>query len=89
MFGCFLQDSFGASTVRAVGADNIMLESDFPHSDSKWPHTLDFANTMLGSCSDEEKYKVFRGTAMKVFNFEPISIADAEKSKAVTQKIAA
>jgi predicted TIM-barrel fold metal-dependent hydrolase len=89
MFGCFLQDSFGERTVKAVGADNIMLESDFPHSDSKWPNTVRFAKDSLRNCTDEEKYKVFRGTAMRVFDFEPASIEHAEQHKAMSQVYAA
>ena len=88
MFGCFFQD-FGAQAVREIGADNIMLECDFPHSDSPWPNTVRNARQVLGGFSEEDQYKVFRGTAMKVFNFEPISIADAEKSRSMTQKAAA
>ncbi len=88
MFGCFFQD-FGAGAVRDIGADNIMLECDFPHSDSPWPNTVPNARRVLGHYSEEEQVKVFRGTAMKVFNFEPISIADAEKHRAMTQAVAA
>lgn len=88
MFGCFFQD-FGAQAVREIGADNIMLECDFPHSDSPWPNTVRNARQVLGGFSEEDQYKVFRGTAMKVFNFEPISIADAEKSRSMTQEVAA
>lgn len=89
MFGCFLQDSFGAKAVRDIGADNIMLESDFPHSDSPWPNTVRRAQAVLAECSEEDRYKVFRGTAMRVFDFTPIPIDEAERHRAMTQAAAA
>jgi len=84
MFGCFLQDSFGAKAVRELGADNIMLESDFPHSDSPWPNTAKRATQILADCSAEDRFKVFRGTAMRVFNFEPAPIEAVERHRAMT-----
>ena len=88
MFGCFLQE-FGAKTIHDIGADNIMLECDFPHSDSPWPNTVKKAKAVLAHCTEEERYKIFQGTAIKVFNLEPTSIADAEKQKAMSQAQAA
>jgi predicted TIM-barrel fold metal-dependent hydrolase len=36
---CSLDDPSGASTRDVIGIDRIMLESDYPHKDSTWPHT--------------------------------------------------
>ena len=80
MFGCFLQDEYGAKVVDEVGADNIMLESDFPHSDSTWPNTLTRAQRVLGGYSNEIKEKIFRTNAMRVFNFEPADIPQGDDS---------
>ncbi len=74
MYGCFLQDEYGQKTVADIGADNVMLESDFPHGDSTWPNTAKRANQLLGGYSEEDRYKIFRGNAIRVFNFTPAPI---------------
>lgn len=71
IYGCFLQDEYGAKVVADIGADNIMLESDFPHSDSTWPNTLPRAHRVLADIGDADKVKIFRTNAMRVFDFEP------------------
>jgi len=35
----FQDDVIGVRTRDAIGADNLMWASDFPHSDSTWPHS--------------------------------------------------
>jgi len=74
MYGCFLQDEYGRKTIADIGADNVMLESDFPHGDSTWPNTAKRANQVLSEYSEEDRYKIFRGNAMRVFQFEPAPI---------------
>jgi predicted TIM-barrel fold metal-dependent hydrolase len=74
MYGCFLQDEYGAKVIDEIGADNIMLESDFPHSDSTWPNTVSRAHRVLADCTDEQKLKIFRTNAVRVFNFEPAAV---------------
>ncbi len=39
MFATFQDDPIGASMYRFFGPDNYMWASDFPHSDSTWPHS--------------------------------------------------
>ena len=39
----FIDDIFGAQHLREIGVDNVMLETDFPHSDSATPNTMKMA----------------------------------------------
>ena len=39
VYGCFFDDAHGLRSVDEIGEDNITYESDYPHSDSTWPHT--------------------------------------------------
>ena len=71
VFGCFIDDRFGASQVRQIGVENCMLETDYPHSDSSWPHTRDLVSERLAYLDDEERALVLRGNAERIFHFQP------------------
>ena len=70
MYGCFIEDEFGAANLSYIGADNVMIEADYPHTDTLWPNTLQMAHKMLADASDVDKYKVLQGNARRIFNFE-------------------
>jgi predicted TIM-barrel fold metal-dependent hydrolase len=72
VYGCFIDDFTGMRLIREIGVDNVMIETDYPHSDSTWPHCIDLAHKQLAATDldDEEKYKVLRGNAERVFHFQ-------------------
>lgn len=37
MFTTFFSDPFGLRNIDAIGVDNVLFETDYPHSDSTWP----------------------------------------------------
>ena len=39
IFGCFFRDRHGLESLHRVGVDNVTFETDYPHTDSTWPHT--------------------------------------------------
>jgi predicted TIM-barrel fold metal-dependent hydrolase len=51
--------------------DNVMIETDYPHSDSTWPNCLEHAKKQLANLSDADRYKIMRGNAERVFRFTP------------------
>ena len=71
VYGCFIDDDFGARNLDAVGIDNVMVECDYPHLDSSWPHTYDTVRASLAGRSDEDLSKVLQGNARRVFDFTP------------------
>ena len=38
--GCFIDDAHGIASIDEIGVDNIMCETDYPHSDSTWPNCI-------------------------------------------------
>jgi predicted TIM-barrel fold metal-dependent hydrolase len=54
-----------------IGTDNVMIETDYPHSDSTWPNCIEFAHKQLGAFDDQTKYQILRGNAERVFRFTP------------------
>ncbi len=47
VWGCFFDDAHGLKSVDEIGVDNITYESDYPHSDSTWPHTRQIAEKQM------------------------------------------
>ena len=47
VYGCFFDDAHGLRSVDEIGEDNITYESDYPHSDSTWPHTRQIAEEQM------------------------------------------
>ena len=77
VYGCFIEDLHGVANIREIGIDNVMIETDYPHSDSTWPNCLDVARLQLAAnptLTDEEKYKVLRDNAERLFQFTPAAV---------------
>jgi predicted TIM-barrel fold metal-dependent hydrolase len=69
IFGCFIADDAGLQNVDLIGEDNIMFESDYPHSDSNWPHARKMLAESLAHLPDATCAKIAEGNARKLFNF--------------------
>ena len=70
VFGCFFDDPNGLLLIDEIGEDNITYESDYPHSDSTWPRTRQIAEKQMAGLTDEQRYKVVRGNAIKLFGLD-------------------
>lgn len=55
-------------TVRQVGADNIMFETDFPHPACLYPDALEYLADPIAELTPEERFKIFSGNAAKLYN---------------------
>lgn len=71
IYGCFIDDLHGVKSLDVIGVDNVMIETDYPHSDSTWPNCLEHAKKQLESLSDTDRYKILRGNAERLFRFTP------------------
>jgi predicted TIM-barrel fold metal-dependent hydrolase len=71
VFGTFIEDHAGLRLLDVIGEDNVMLECDYPHSDSTWPDTISLANKWLGDLPDEVQHKITVGNACRVYDFTP------------------
>ena len=71
-WGCTLSDEFAFANpaiLEKVGIDHIMLESDYPHSDTSWPHTRKHAEQLLADLPDDTVRKIAELNARQVYNF--------------------
>jgi predicted TIM-barrel fold metal-dependent hydrolase len=71
VFGTFIEDQAGIRLLDIIGEDNVMLECDYPHSDSTWPDTSRLASKWLGHLPDDVQQKIAVGNACRVYNFTP------------------
>jgi predicted TIM-barrel fold metal-dependent hydrolase len=69
IFGCFIDDVAGVHMRHEIGVHNMMLESDYPHSDSSWPHTWKRASEVLADVPDEEVHRIAELNARELYNF--------------------
>jgi predicted TIM-barrel fold metal-dependent hydrolase len=64
---CALDDPSGFLLKDVIGVDNILVESDYPHSDSSWPNTQTMLAKHLAALTVEEQRKVCWQNATSVF----------------------
>jgi len=70
-YGCFIHDPVGLQLIDFIGVDNVMIETDFPHNSTWWPHSMDKAREWCNDLSDDVRHKVLRGNAERLFQFTP------------------
>ena len=69
VYGTFIEDQAGLRLLDIIGEDNVMLECDYPHSDSTWPDTVALARTWLDGLPEETQHKITIGNAERVYDF--------------------
>ena len=75
-------DPYVADVIRWMGDDRILFESDFPHPDSKYPHTSEaFLGLLPGQISDDSKRKILWDNPIAFYRF-PESYIPADLSEA-------
>ena len=64
VYGCFINDPHGLSSLDEIGLGNVTAETDYPHSDSSWPNTKEVMTKLTAGLSDTEIHQVLRGNAI-------------------------
>jgi predicted TIM-barrel fold metal-dependent hydrolase len=71
IYACsFFEKKNFIETVRQVGADNIMFETDFPHPACLYPDGLEYLADTIAQLTAEERGKIFSLNAAKLYNIE-------------------
>ncbi|WP_436777392.1 amidohydrolase family protein [Yinghuangia sp. YIM S09857] len=71
IFGCFIEDNHAMRSLAEIGEDNVMVETDYPHSDSTWPNSIKVARDQMAHLPESTQYKLLRGNAERLFRFQP------------------
>jgi predicted TIM-barrel fold metal-dependent hydrolase len=77
--GCCIanQDGFVAETIHQIGSQYVLMETDFPHTDSTWPHSHEFIDDALKGFTADEQHALRRGNAEAWYGFKPATPAVA------------
>ena len=70
-YGCFIHDPVGLQLLDFIGVDNVMIETDFPHNSTWWPHSMEKAQEWCQDLPADVRYRVLRGNAERLFQFTP------------------
>ncbi len=70
IFGCFINDAHGLKSLDEVGLDNILSETDYPHSDSSWPDTKEIVSGLVAGLDDDAVRKILRGNAIGLLQLD-------------------
>jgi predicted TIM-barrel fold metal-dependent hydrolase len=70
---CYIDDPAGLEQRHRVGVETICWESDYPHSDSTWPISPEFAMRSFEAAGvpDDEINAITHQNAMRFFRFDP------------------
>ena len=69
-WGCFIDDIHGIENRHAIGVDKLLIEIDFPHSDSNWPNSRKRVAEALATVPDDEAHQIVELTARSLLRFD-------------------
>ena len=70
IYGCFFRDQHGIDAIDKVGVDNVTFETDYPHTDSTWPHTKKVAEELMAGVPQRIVDKVMRTNAARMLHID-------------------
>ncbi len=70
---CFIEDAAGLRLLDLIGSDIVCLETDYPHSDSTWPHSPERLVKTLGDLDRATVDAITHGNAIRHFGFDPFA----------------
>ena len=83
------EDPFVIDVIRAFGDGHIVWESDFPHPDSKYPHTTEeFWNLRPDELSVESKAKIWWDNAVDLYRFPDSHVPEELRGDAAAAPVA-
>ena len=70
IYGCFFRDQHGIDAIDKVGEDRVTFETDYPHTDSTWPHTKKVAEELMAGVPQRIVDKVMRDNAARMLHID-------------------
>ena len=67
---CFFKDPIGVAMLDEVGLENVVFETDYPHSDSTWPDSRQAAAEQFGHLDAVAIEKIARGNAIRLLGLD-------------------
>jgi predicted TIM-barrel fold metal-dependent hydrolase len=70
MSATFITDRTGITLRHAVGLDNMMWSTDYPHHGNDWPYSRMTIDAMMGHIDRGERQKILAGNAVRIFGLD-------------------
>ena len=67
-WGCFIDDEHGVNSRESIGIDRILVEVDYPHSDSNWPNSRKRIAENLVSVGDADVHRIVELNARELLH---------------------
>ena len=77
----FQKDPVAVATRQRVGVTQLMWASDYPHSDSTWPHSRKMIERDFGGVPDDELALLVGGNAEALYELEPVTSPSSSSSR--------
>ncbi|HEV7996299.1 MAG TPA: amidohydrolase family protein [Stellaceae bacterium] len=69
MWCTYIDDYVGVANRGFIGVERMMWSSDYPHQASSWPHSQDVVARDFKNASAEDRFKITRGNAARLYGF--------------------
>jgi predicted TIM-barrel fold metal-dependent hydrolase len=70
IYATFIDDPVGVMHRHAIGVENIMWSSDYPHTASTWPHSQEVIARDFKDVPAEEKWEIVRENVTKLYDLD-------------------
>jgi len=70
VFLSFQEDAVGIRLRDAIGVDNMMWGSDYPHSESTFPQSRKILAEILAGVPEDEQAKIAGGNTARLYRFD-------------------
>jgi predicted TIM-barrel fold metal-dependent hydrolase len=70
IYATFIDDAFGVQNRHQAGVDHIMWSSDYPHTQSSWPHSREIIERDFAQVPEIEKLKIVRDNVIRLYGLD-------------------
>ncbi len=74
VYGCFFDDMVGVEARHQIGVRQLVFETDYPHQDTTWPHTMDVVEQIAARVTSEELEMLVRTNAIDMLALDPTDL---------------
>jgi hypothetical protein len=75
MYACMVEEPIGLKLWEMIGEDNIVCETDYPHSDSSFPYSQKVYEEVFDGIPDRVVVKVCHENAERIFDWKMADVA--------------
>jgi predicted TIM-barrel fold metal-dependent hydrolase len=82
ILACYITDPSGLELRHRIGVDIIAWECDYPHTDTTWPQSPEFAwkEFQDTGCTDEEIHKITWQNSCRFFDWDPFKHSSRDQT---------